>query len=223
MPELSFRVEGAEVDYYAASPLINFRVRIECDDAHVSIQNVMLQCQVRIEAAQRHYDAAEQSRLVELFGEPDRWSRTLQGLLWTHANVLVPAFGRDCVALLPVACSFDFNVAATKYFHGLETGEVPLLLLFSGAVFYDEGDGLQISQIAWNKEAKYRLPVAVWQAMMAHYYPDSAWLRLPRGVFDRLRHFKQRHGLATWELTLERLLDQHMQELAVSAETSGAA
>ena len=59
---------------------------------------------------------------------------------------------------LPVPCSFDFNVAATKYFYGLEGGEVPLAFLFSGTVFYrDADDFLQMEQIPWSKEAEYRL------------------------------------------------------------------
>ncbi|MBA3774531.1 MAG: hypothetical protein H0X13_19185 [Ramlibacter sp.] len=206
MPELTFSVEGAEAERFAAAPLIHLRVRVGCHDNAVRIRNVMLQCQVRIEPARRRYTAAEQAELVDLFGEPSRWSRTLQGLLWTHASVLVPAFEESCVVSLPVPCTFDFNVAATKYFHGLSGGEVPLLLLFSGTVFYDEGTGLQIGQIAWTKESRFALPVSVWQSMMAHYYPDSAWLRLPHGVFERLRRYRQQHGLSDWEQAIDHLL-----------------
>ncbi len=107
MPELAFTIEGAEVDCYAASPYIDFALRIDHRDPGVSIRNVMLNCQVRIEARHRRYDDGEQSRLVELFGEPDRWSRTLHDLLWAHASVQVPAFESTTVARLPVACSFD--------------------------------------------------------------------------------------------------------------------
>jgi hypothetical protein len=81
------------------------------------------------------------------------------------------------------------------------------LLLFSGAVFYDDGQGLQISQIGWDQEVRYRLPVALWQDMMHLYYPDSAWLRLPRSVFARLERYKRQHALTAWEQALERLLD----------------
>jgi hypothetical protein len=207
MADLSFRVDGAQVERFAAAPLILFRVAIDCRDAGRSVRNVMLQCQIRIETMRRAYLEDEKSRLSDLFGEPQRWDRPLQGLLWTHASTLVPAFERSCVASLPVPCSFDFNVAATKYFHGLSGGEVPLLLLFSGAVFYDDGQGLQISQIAWDQEVRYRLPVALWQDMMHHYYPDSAWLRLPRSVFARLERYKRNHALTGWEQALERLLD----------------
>jgi hypothetical protein len=209
LADLSFRIEGAEIERFAAAPFINFRVAIDCRDAGRNVRNVMLQCQIRIESSRRAYAADEKSRLSDLFGEPQHWNRTLQGLLWTHASALVPAFERSCLALLPVPCSFDFNVAATKYFHGLAGGDVPLLLLFSGTVFYDDGQGLQISQIAWDQEVRYHLPVALWQQMMDHYYPDSAYLRLPRDVFGRLARYKRQQGLTGWEQALERLLDAH--------------
>ena len=211
MPELSFSVESAQAERFAAAPLIQLDVLVGCAEPRVRIRNVMLQCQVRIETVRRRYSAAEQAQLVELFGEPERWSRTLQGLLWAQTGVLVPPFEGSCRVALPLPCTFDFNVAATKYFHGLENGEVPLLLLFSGTVFYDDGAGLQIDPISWTKEARFALPVSVWQSMMAHYYPDSAWLRLPNSVFERLRLYRQRHGLVGWEQALTHLLDERAE------------
>jgi hypothetical protein len=44
--------------------------------------------------------------------------------------------------------------------------------------------------------------------MMAHYYPGSAWLNLPKDLFDRLQDYKRRHGLPTWEHTFDKLLAQ---------------
>ena len=40
-------------------------------------------------------------------------------MLWTHASVVVPRFTGSVLADIPVPCTFDFNVAATKYFHGV--------------------------------------------------------------------------------------------------------
>jgi hypothetical protein len=42
--------------------------------------------------------------------------------------------------------------------------------------------------------------------MMDLYYPNSAWLRLRRDVFESLHAFKQQQGLATWEDAIEHLL-----------------
>jgi hypothetical protein len=91
----------------------------------------------------------------------------------------------------------------------LENGEVPLELLFSGTVFYESDEGaMQVAQISWNKESKYRLPVLAWQEMMNIYYPNSAWLCLRRDIFDRLYQHKVRNGHTTWEQALESLLPE---------------
>ena len=89
----------------------------------------------------------------------------------------------------------------------MEEGEVPLCFLFSGTVFY-QGDGgrLQVAPISLDKEANFRLPVAVWKRMMDHYYPHSAWLCLDRDVCDRLLRYKASHGLPTWDKAIESLL-----------------
>jgi hypothetical protein len=213
MPDLSFTVTGVEVERFAAAPFLKFRIGLAARDPEVFIHNVMLQCQIRIETNRRSYGADEKARLVDLFGAPERWDRTLQGLLWTHASTLVPSFLGAAEACLLVPCSFDFNVATTKYFHGLAGGEIPLVLLFSGTIFHDTGDGLRIGQIAWDQDVRFRLPVSVWQDMMAHYYPHSAWLQIPRDMLDRLGRYKERHGLPDWEHALERLLDGLAEEV----------
>ena len=142
----------------------------------------MLRCQVRIEPARRRYAAGEEAGLVDLFGTPERWGQTLRPLVWTHAVAVVPPFTGSASVDVPVPCSYDFSVAAVKYFDALEEGEIPLCFLFSGTVFYQADDGaLQVGQIAWEKEATYRLPVAVWKDLMGRYYPNCAWLSLRKG------------------------------------------
>lgn len=207
MPELDFTVEAVDVLAHAVTPSLAFKLRL---DSHTgqSIHSVMLRCQIQLEVSRRSYTAMEQARLRDLFGQPDMWGRTLHSLLWTNTSVIVPAFSGSAQIQLPVACTFDFNVAATKYFAGLEAGEVPLCLLFSGTIFYSGAAGaLQVCQIPWEKEASYRLPIAVWRGLMEHYYPEGAWLCLRRDVFDRLFGYKARHGLPTWEEAIASLLD----------------
>jgi hypothetical protein len=220
MPDLSFQVEGAEAVPFAVSPTLAFKLRVANADAEETIQSVALRCQIQIEASRRKYDSREQERLLDLFGEPQRWSRTLRAMLWTHANVTVPTFQGSTIVDLPVQCTFDFNVAAAKYFGGLDDGEVPLNLMFSGTVFYDAGDSsLQVEQIPWDREAKYRLPVRVWKEMMEIYYPNSAWLCLRRDVFDRLYQYKMRRGIPTWEQALETLLPAVVETESIESES----
>ena len=206
MPNLDFGIDGAEVPEFAAVPSLLFKLRIENLEEE-PIRSVALNTQIRIAATQRHYDAAEQERLTELFGEPSRWKDTLRSLLWTHTVLQVPRFSGSTVVDMPVTCTYDLEVVAAKYFFALENGEVPLEFLFSGTVFYAaEGGRLQTARISWEKEAEFRLPVRLWKEMMERYFPNSAWIRLHRDAFDQLYDYKIRMGLPTWEATVEALL-----------------
>jgi hypothetical protein len=211
MLDLDFRVEGAEPERVAAAPLLLFKLwvaeRVAPAGTPTPIHAVALRCQVRIEPARRRYGPGEQERLLDLFGTPERWGQTLRPLLWTHAGVVVRPFAGATEVDLPVPCSYDFSLAATKYFDALEGGEIPLGFLFSGTIFYEgAGGGLQVAQVPWENEASFRLPAATWKELMELYYPNSAWLCLRKDVFDRLSRYKSRHGLPTWEQAAEALL-----------------
>ena len=184
--------------------MLAFKLRLTDANPEQTIHTVALRCQIQLEVTRRKYTPEDQERLLDLFGEPSRWGQTLRNLLWTHANLVVPSFKGTTLVDLPVPCTFDFNVAATKYFDGLADGEVPVCLQFSGTVFYasDEG-GLQVAPISWDKEARFKLPVKIWRDMMESYYPNSAWLCLHKDAFDRLYQYKVRHGIPTWEEALE--------------------
>jgi hypothetical protein len=205
MPELRFQVEDVHATPNAAAPQLLFKVRITNSEPE-PVHSIALRTQVQIEPARRRYTAVEQEHLKELFGEPERWSQSLHSLLWANVNVTVPGFTGSTEAEIPVPCTFDFNVAVTKYIYGLENGELPTSLLFSGTVFHAGRMGLQVAQIPWDREASYRVPLRVWKQMMDLYYPHTAWLCLRRDVFERLYEFKVRHGIPTWEQTLERML-----------------
>lgn len=205
-PDLDFSVESVDPVAFCAVPTLAFKLRVT-SAGDQPVQAVALDCQLRIEAQKRRYEPDEKDRLLELFGEPSDWSRTLRSLLWTHASASVPPFTGTAVFDLQVPCTYDFNVIAAKYFHAVEGGEVPLLLLFSGSIFYSGERGeLQVARVSWNKEAAYRLPVSVWKELIEIYYPNTAWLSLRRDVFDRLAAFKSARTLPTWEQALEALL-----------------
>jgi hypothetical protein len=208
MPELQFKIESAESVPFAGVPMIGFRLRVEDSMRTEAIHSIALHTQIQIETPKRRYSLAEQDRLVDLFGEPERWGQTLRPMLWTHADATVPAFSDSVAVDLRVPCSFDFNLAATKYFYGLSDGEVPLIFLFSGSCFYAGANGnLEVARIPWSKETRFRLPVNVWRELMASYYPNSVWLRIRQDVFDRLSQYKSQAGIATWEEALESLLE----------------
>lgn len=212
MPDLNFKIEGADAVPYAASPTLALKLRIDCADPEDQIHTITLRCQIQIEVTRRKYTPEEQARLLDLFGQPERWDQTLRSMLWDNVQIVVPPFKGSTVVDLPVVCTFDFNVAAAKYFAGLESGEVPLCLLFSGSIFYESNDEImQVTQIPWDRETRYRLPVSVWQRMMDIYYPNSAWLCLRRDIFDRLYMYKVENGIPTWEQAVDQLLKKAEQ------------
>ena len=205
MADLDFAVTGVDVVPYAASPQLAFHLRVNAGP-ETTVYTVALRCQIQIEPERRQYRLEEQANLRDLFGEPERWSRTVRALLWTHANAVVPRFTGGTTVDLVVPCTFDFNVGATKYFYGVRDGDVPLCFLFSGTVFYEDEGSLQVAPVSWDKESKFRLPVATWRTLMDAYYPNSAWLCLQRDAFDKLLDYKVRHGIPTWEQAIERVL-----------------
>lgn len=213
MPDLNFEIESVAPQPYAVAPLLNFKLRVGNATGEL-VHSVILRCQIMLEVARRRYNHEEQDRLLDLFGEPEQWDRTLRNMLWTNMSVTIPSFSGATVVDLPIHCTFDFNVAATKYFAGLEEREIPLLLLFSGTVFYmSESGALQATQIPWERETRYRLPVRAWREMMDMYYPNSAWLCLRRDAFERLYRYKMRRGIPTFEQALERVVPDVSEEM----------
>jgi hypothetical protein len=214
MTELSFAMVGARVERYAVAPTLIFTLRI-AESTGESIHAILLRCQIRIEPRRRHYALDEAERLYEIFGGPERWGETLRTLLWAHTSLVVPSFQQVTEIDLPLACTYDLEVAATKYFHALENGAIPLRFLFSGTIFTKSGIGVSVEPVPWEKEADYDLPVQLWRELMDHYFPGGTWLRLRRDNVDALSRFKGRRALATWDDAIAALLKEAGERPAV--------
>jgi hypothetical protein len=204
IPRLSFSVAGAGPLPYAAVPTLRFDLRVT---SSAPVRSLLLDAQIRIAARRRGYDESAHERLFELFGPVADWGTTLRTLLWARTTLVVAPFESETVAELPVVCSYDLEVAASRYLDALSDGEVPLELQFSGSVFYGGEDGrLQTARLPWDSEAEYRLPVHVWKETMERYFRGTAWVRLRKESFDRLSAYKSRNALATWDDALDALL-----------------
>jgi hypothetical protein len=201
-----FEVLEVRTEPYAAAPTLMCRLRATAGGPGVVVQALALRVQIRIEPQRRQYAPAEADRLFELFGDAPQWADSIKPLLWTHASTMVPSFDGQADIDLPIACTYDFDVASAKYFHALDRGEVPLLFLFNGTAFMKAGPGWSVEPVPWDAEAAYRLPVSVWRETMDHYFPGSAWLRLGRDSFDALHRFKGRGAFPTWDAAIEALL-----------------
>jgi hypothetical protein len=207
VPDLDFKVTGLVPGEHGLTPLLNFELQVNNRPEAEPIHTVILQVQIQIQSAQRRYSAQEKEKLVDLFGTPDRWGQTLRNKLFALASTTVRSFTGATTAILSVPCTYDLDVLSAKYFYALDDGDVPLLFLFSGTVFYAaEGGRLQAQQISWNKECPFRVPVSAWKELMEHHYPNSAWLSLRRDVFERLYAYRRTHGIANWDQAIEQLL-----------------
>lgn len=206
MSDLSFRVAGARVDRYAASPAIFLRIAVT-ESTGVRVDAIALRAQIQLEVQRRRYLLQESALLTELFGEPARYGETLRPMLWTHVAQSVLTFERETEFELTLPCSYDFDVAANKYLASLQSGAIPLNLLFSGTVFVESAVGIAAELVPWSCEARFPLPVALWREAMDAFFPNAAWIRVNRELFDELRRFKIATGLPTWDAALQRLCE----------------
>lgn len=211
MSELEFAVLDVTPEPYAATPNLVFRLRIR-ERTGVAVHAIALRCQIRISPHRRAYTDEEAAGLDDLFGARERWRDTLKPFLWTHATAMVRGFTDSITVEVPVPCTYDFEVTASKYLHALRGGDVPLVLLFSGTVFTrgpraaGETGGFGVEQLAWHCEASYRMPVAVWRALMDSYFPGGGWIRLDRDTLDALIRYKSARALPSWEQAFGELL-----------------
>jgi len=203
--ELAFDCIGARPDRYAVAPSMTLNLRI-AETTDQRLDAIALRCQIRIEPVRRSYSAAEAERLNDLFGETHRWADTLKPMQLATVATMVPGFTGSIEVDLPLPLSYDLAIGSTRYFAGLESGEIPLLLLFSGTVFATADGRLAVQQVPWSKEAAYRLPLSTWREAIDAHFPDSAWIKMSTGTLDDLLRFKSRLALPTWDATLAALL-----------------
>ncbi len=205
MSAYTFSVVDIFAEPYAAAPQLTARLRIE-ESTGETIHAIALRCQVRIEPQRRHYDEADETGLRALFGERDRWAETLKPFLWMQAGAMVQGFTGITEVDLALPCTYDFEFTGSRYLHAVGEGTIPIVLLFSGTVFTKGAAGFGVQQVPWDCEASYLLPVEVWQQMIRSYFPNTGWIRLDHEVLGELADYKSRHGLTSWEETVQSLL-----------------
>jgi hypothetical protein len=205
MTALAVEVLEVSPQTHAASPHLLFRLRIT-ESSGAVVHALALRCQLRIEPQRRPYDSDEQAGLADLFGPPERYGTTLKPFLWTHATAMVPGFTGSTDVDLPVACTYDVEVSGSKYLQALRSGDVPLVLLFSGTCFTRGETGFAVEQLSWSLEARCLLPVATWRRLMDLWFPGCGWIRLDRESLEALSRFRSARGLTSWEATVAALL-----------------
>jgi hypothetical protein len=144
----------------------------------------------------------------------------MKPFLWMHTTAMVQGFTGETEVEFALPCTYDFEVAGAKYLQALREGDIPLRLLFSGTVFAKAGSGLAVTQVPWDREAGYRMPVRVWRTLMDQHFPGSQWLRLERDTVAALAHYKGARGFTSLDDAVVSLLAESGQ-VAEAGQVSG--
>jgi len=209
---VDFTVLDITPEEYAASPVLLARLRIESpgpDPVHA----LALRVQVRIEPGRRSHTQEEGLALTDLFGTRDRWATTVHPFVWMHCATMVQGFTGTTEVDLPMPCTYDFDVTASKYLNVLGEGAVPLIFLFSGTVFTRGLTGFGVEQIPWDRECRFDLPVSTWRALVDEHFHGVGWVRVEDETLAALTAYKAGRGLMSHSAALQELLD-HAREVA---------
>ena len=199
-------------EQFSVTPRLIARIGITAGDDE-PIQAIALRCQIRIEPLRRPYSDEEAAGLVDLFGPRERWVNTQRTFLWQHSTAMVQGFTGVTEISLPLECTYDFEVAASRYLHALRDGGVPVLLMFSGTVFTRGPAGFAVEQIPWDREARGELPVHVWRDLMRQHFPGTGWLRLEHETLARLAAYKAERGHISNDEALADLLSRAQEKV----------
>ena len=210
--DLAFDVVDVVPEPYALTPILNARISVTASSDE-PVHAIALRCQVRIEPLRRGYSDEEAAGLIDLFGPRHRWATTQRTFLWQHCAAMVPGFTGTTEVTLPLQCTYDFEVAATKYLHALRDGTLPLQFLFSGTVFVAGQRGFSVEQVPWDREDRYDMPVTVWRQLLGQHYPNSGWVRLSHDTMAALAAFKSAHGLLDIDEAVTALLATAAEEV----------
>lgn len=196
MTKLLFEMIGAFAEAHPATPALRLRLRLRADGA--AIDAVALRVRVQMEPWRRRYADRERALLGDL--------SATAALQWSETGIALAGFEGETAFEVPVACTYDLQVAAGKYLTALEDGAIPIRLFFNGTIFRGAPSGFNVEMLPWDLECAGEIPVAVWQRAMDACFCGEAWIRIDRGVFDALRRYRSAHHHASWDETMNALL-----------------
>ena len=185
--ELRFTVLDIAAEPYAVAPNLLARLRIE-ETTGEPVHALALRAQVRIEPQRRGYDDDEEAGLLDLFGRRERWADTLKPFLWMHTAAMVPGLHRRHRGRPAAAVHLRLRGdRARSTCRRCATARSRWCCCSAAPCSPAAPPASPSTQIPWDAEATYRLPVAVWRDVMDRYFPGSQWLRLDRDTVDGAR------------------------------------
>lgn len=209
IPEPEFEVVDVRAEEHTASPTVVFSVRVR-EPSEREVYTIALTTRILVDPTGRGYDEAAREALYDLFGPPETMAASMQSLVWSQVAVLVPSFRGEVTFEVPIACTYDFEVATAKYFASLPDGVAPLDFHFNGTIFYSgEHDRMQIVHVPWSCTARYRMPVAIWRKAVAARFAQTGWIRLHEETLDRLRRRQTDRAAPSFDVVISDLLEEH--------------
>jgi len=166
MPDLSFQIESASVVPFAAVPIIAFQLRSKTQWP-MRRSNHCAPCQIQIggDAAALRPEGGEAARSL---WSPRAWKPDAAQFAVDPRQPRGPRVRRDEIRLwIYSACTFDFNVGATKYFAGLTDGDIPLQILSANRLLCAIlVSGSRVCTHLLGTRGRFKLPVKLWREMM---------------------------------------------------------
>lgn len=196
MSKLEFEMVDVLAETRPAAPTLRLRLRLRADGP--AVDAIALRVRVQIEPWRRRYAEREQALLSEL--------SATTALQWSETAAALAGFDGETTFDIPVACTYDVQVAAGKYWTALEDGSVPVRLFFNGTIFRGAPNGFNVEMLPWDLECAGEIPVATWQRAMDACFSGQAWIRVDRGIFDALRRYRTAHHHTSWDDTMSALL-----------------
>ncbi|MCV7228510.1 DUF6084 family protein [Mycolicibacterium komossense] len=206
MTGVRFTVVDVAPEPYSVTPRLIARIDVAADGDD-PVHAIALRAQVRIEPLRRPYSDDEAAGLTDMFGPRSRWSNTQRTFLWQHAAAMVQGFASRTEVVLPLDCTYDFEVTGSKYLHALRDGTIPLQFLFSGTIFTRGKTGFAVTQVPWDQESQYDVPVRIWRDLVHQHYPNSGWVRLGHDTIAALAEYKSVKGMLDIDEAVTSLLD----------------
>ena len=78
---------------------------------------------------------------------------------------------------------------------------------------------MQITLVAWEKEALCKMPARLWQEMMEIHFPNTRWMKMGKDIYDRLVKYKAQTTFPTLQACLESLLDEALKDIHLTENT----
>ena len=207
MPELDLHGPRRRArSRYAATPNLLARLRIEETTGEV-VHAVALRARCGSSRSAAATTTPRSRRCCDLFGGRGRFADTLRPFLWMHTSTVPRASPARRRSTLPLPCSYDFEVPADVPARAAATARSRWCSCSAARCSPAGPPASRSSRSRGTARRRYRLPVAVWRALMDRALPGHRVDPGPAGTpSTRWRATSRRAGCTSWDDVVSALL-----------------